>query len=61
MSPHMIVMFAGIGILVFGATLMSTAAGIEKITIGLPLMISGMVIVGIVGLLKSKIIRKFPL
>ncbi len=61
MSPHMIVMFAGIGILVFGATLMSTAAGIEKITIGLPLTVSGMVIVRIVGLLKSKIIRKFPL
>ncbi len=40
---------------------MSTAPGIEKITIGLPLTVSGMVIVGIVGLLKSKIIRKFPL
>ncbi len=61
MTPHMIVMFAGIGILVFGATLMSTAVGIEKITIGLPLTVSGMVIVGIVVLLKSKIIRKFPL
>ncbi len=61
MTPHMIAMFAGIGILVFGATLMSTAPGIEKITIGLPLTVSGMVIVGIVGLLKSKIIRKFPL
>ncbi len=57
----MIVVFAGIGILVFGATLMSTAPGIEKITIGLPLTVSGMVIVGIVGLLKSKTIRKFPL
>ena len=61
MSPHMIAMFAGIGILVFGATLMSTAPGIEKITIGLPLTISGVVIAGIVVLLKSKIIRKFPL
>ncbi len=61
MSPHMIAMFAGIFILVFGVTLMSTAPGIEKITIGLPLTVSGMVIVGIVGLLKSKIIRKFPL
>ncbi len=61
MTPHMIAMFTGIGILVFGATLMSTAPGIEKITIGLPLTVSGMVIVGIVGLLKSKIIRKFPL
>ncbi len=61
MTPHMIVMFAGIGILVFGLTLMSTAPGIEKITMGLPLTVSGMVIVGIVGLLKSKIIRKFPL
>ncbi len=57
----MSVVFAGIGILVFGATLMSTAPGIEKITIGLPLTVSGMVIVGIVGLLKSKTIRKFPL
>ncbi len=61
MTPHMIAMFAGIGILVSGVSLISTAPGIEKITIGLPLTVSGMVIVGIVGLLKSKIIRKFPL
>ncbi len=61
MKPVMITIFAGIFILVFGATLMSTAPGIEKITIGLPLTVSGMAIVGIVGLLKSKIIRKFPI
>jgi Ca2+/Na+ antiporter len=61
MKPLMVIILAGIFILVFGATLMSTAAGIEKITIGLPLTVSGMVIVGIAGLLKSKTIRKFPL
>ncbi len=61
MKPFVVTIFAGIFILVFGATLMSTAAGIEKITIGLPLTVSGMVIVGIVVLLKSKTISKFPL
>lgn len=60
MKPHMIGIFAGIGMLVFGASLMSSAPGIEKITIGLPLTISGMLTVGIIGLLKSKTIRKFP-
>ncbi|GFN40832.1 MAG: hypothetical protein YK1312THETA_160002 [Marine Group I thaumarchaeote] len=61
MRPYMIVVFAGIGMLITGTSLISTAPGIEKITIGLPLTVSGMVIVGIVGLLKSKTIRKFPL
>ncbi len=61
MTPHMIAMFAGIGILVFGVSLITTAPGIEKITIGLPLTVSGMLIVGIVVLLKSKTISKFPL
>jgi hypothetical protein len=60
MKPHMIAMFAGIGMLVAGASLMSTAPGIEKITIGLPLTVSGMLIAGIIGLYKSKIIKKFP-
>lgn len=61
MKPHMITIFAGIFILVLGATLMSTVAGIERITIGLPLLASGMVILGIVVLLKSKTIRNFPI
>lgn len=61
MKPPMITIFAGIFILVLGATLMSTVAGIERITIGLPLLASGMVILGIVVLLKSKTIRNFPI
>jgi len=61
MKPLMVTIFAGIFILVFGASLMSTAPGIEKITIGLPLTISGMVILGIIFLLKSKTVRNFPL
>jgi hypothetical protein len=61
MKPVMITIFAGIFILVFGATLMSTAPGIEKITIGLPLTVSGMVILGIIVMLKSKTIRSFPI
>ena len=40
---------------------MSTSPGIEKITIGLPMVVSGMVIVGIVVMLKSKTIKNFPL
>ncbi len=61
MKLDMISLFVGIGILVFGGSLMSTANGIEKITIGLPLLVSGMVIVGIVVMLKSKTIRNFPI
>ena len=61
MKPLMVTIFAGIFILVFGASLMSSAPGIEKITIGLPLTISGMVVLGIIFLLKSKTVRNFPL
>ncbi|HET6516934.1 MAG TPA: hypothetical protein VFG25_01790 [Nitrosopumilaceae archaeon] len=61
MKPHKISIFAGIAILVFGATFMSTSPGIEKITIGLPLVVSGMVIVGIIVMIKSKTIRNFPI
>lgn len=61
MRPHKISMFAGIIILVFGATFMSTSPGIEKITIGLPLVVSGMVIIGIIVMIKSKTIRNFPI
>lgn len=61
MKLDMISLFVGIGILVFGGSFMSTANGIEKITIGLPLLISGMVIVGIIIMLKSKTIRNFPI
>ena len=61
MKLHLIPIFVGIIILVFGATFMSTSPGIEKITIGLPLIVSGMVIAGIAILLKSKTIKSFPL
>ena len=61
MKPLMVTIFAGIFILVLGVSLMSTAAGIEKITIGLPLTVSGMVILGTIVLLKSKTIRNFPI
>ena len=61
MRYDMITIFAGIILLVFGATFMSTSPGIEKITIGLPMVVSGMVIVGIVVMLKSKTIKNFPL
>ena len=61
MKLDMISLLVGLGILVFGGTLMSTASGIEKITVGLPLLVSGMVIVGIVVMLKSKTIRNFPI
>ena len=61
MKPHMIAIFAGIGILVFGASLYSTAPGIEKITLGLPLAVTGMLILGIVVLLKSKTVRNLPI
>ena len=61
MKLHLIPIFVGIIILVFGATFMSTSPGIEKITIGLPLIVSGMVIAGIAILLKSKTIKDFPL
>jgi hypothetical protein len=61
MKLHMIAIFAGVFILIFGATLMSTVAGIERITIGLPFLVSGMVILGIVIMLKSKTIRNFPI
>jgi len=57
----MIAIFAGVFILIFGATLMSTVAVIERITIGLPFLVSGMVILGIVIMLKSKTIRNFPI
>lgn len=60
MKLHMIGIFAGIGLLVSGASMMSSAPGIEKITIGLPLTISGMLTVGIIGLLKSKTARNLP-
>lgn len=61
MNLHLIPIFVGIIILVFGVTFMSTSPGIEKITIGLPLIVSGMVIAGITILLKSKTIKNFPL
>ena len=61
MRLHIITILAGIMILVFGATFMSTSPGIEKITLGLPLLVSGMVIVGMAIMLKSKTIRNFPI
>lgn len=61
MNLHLIPIFVGIIILVFGVTFMSTSPGIEKVTIGLPLIVSGMVIAGIAVLLKSKTIKNFPL
>ena len=61
MRLHLISIFVGIIILVFGATFMSTSPGIEKITIGLPLLVSGLVITGITVMLKSKTLKEFPI